>query len=423
MKYRSMSSRVSGILRAPPSKSVTHRAMVLAGLSTGVCRIHRPLHAEDTAATRAGMEAFGAGFESSGDDLRVQPTPLRVPIHPIDVQNSGTTLRLLAGVASLVEGVSTLTGDASIRRRPMGPLLAALTALGGSNKALGPDGRPPVEVRGILRGGSARLPGDVSSQFLSSLLIACPLAQEETVIDVMPPQHSRPYVDMTRDMVVAMGGEITKNRGTYRIAGGQTYHPKDIEVPGDFSSAAFPLVAAAITDGDVTMTGLDSAESDGDRAIVNQLRAFGAEVDVREDRIRVQGGPLVAQTLDVGDIPDLFPALAVLASQSEGETRFVNGSHLRFKESDRIEATVAMLRALGGHAQETEDGCVVSGPTRLLAGSVDSRGDHRILMAAAVAGLVARGPVDISDPWCFRASYPSFLDDMRNLGALQAVIA
>jgi len=418
-----MSSRVSGTIRASPSKSVTHRAIVLAGLSTGTCRIRRPLKAEDTDATIAGMEAFGTEFESWGEELRVIPTPLRSASKPLDVRNSGTTLRLLAGVASLIDGVSTLAGDASIQSRPMGPLLEALSSLGASTKSFGRDGRPPVEIRGVLRGGRARLPGDVSSQFLSSLLIACPLAADESVIEIRSPLRSTPYVELTRGMMADFGVDVAENGPSYRIAGGMSYHPTDVEVPGDFSSAAFPLVAAAITDGDVTVTAVDLEDRPGDHKIIDVLRDFGAHVGIARDRVRVQGGPLAAQTVDVGDHPDLFPVLAVLASQAEGETRFVNGNHLRFKESDRIDATVSMLHALGGRAKATPDGAIVSGPNRLLGGSVDARGDHRILMAAAVAGLVAREPVDISDPWCFRASYPSFFDDMRSLGALQAVMA
>lgn len=304
----------------------------------------------------------------------------------------------------------------------MGPLLDALNALGAGAKSLGGNGRPPIEIRGILRGGTTTLPGDVSSQFLSSLLMACPLAVEPSDIRVLPPVRSRPYVDMTRRIMHRFGVDVAVDHDVYRISGGQAYRGAEVDVPGDFSSAAFPLVAAAITDGDVTVTGLDPDGPPGDRIIVDLLRAFGAQVDVSGDRVRVRGGRLRAQTVDVGGTPDLFPILAVLASQADGETRFVNGGHLRFKESDRIASTVSMLRALGIRAKETEDGCVVSGMSRVFGGSVDAHGDHRILMAAAVAGLVAYGSVDISDPWCFRVSYPSFLDDFRALGALHAVV-
>ena len=220
----------------------------------------------------------------------------------------------------------------------------------------------------------------------------------------------------------SFGVEVDVVADTFRVSGGQAYRPTDILIPGDFSSAAFPLVAAAITDGDVTVEGLDSESPDGDRRLVDLLRSFGARVDTARDRVRVRSGDLVGQTVDVGDTPDLFPVLAVLASQADGETRFVHGEHLPLKESDRIAATVSMLRALGGRAEPTPDGCIVRGPDRLHGTFVDARGDHRMMMAAAVAGLAAGGPLDISDPWCFRVSYPSFLDDMRALGALQAVV-
>src|SRR5207237_1165549 len=191
-----------------------------------------------------------------------------------------------------------------------------------------------------------------------------------------------PYVELNRQMMRRFGVDVTADDGLYKTLGGQRYRATDTDVPGDFSSAAFPLVGSAITDGDVTVTGLDVDGPLGDRKIIEILRSFGASVEVSGDRVRVRGGPLVAQTVDIGDTPDLFPILAVLASQAQGETRFVNGRHLRFKESDRIESTVSMLLGLGGRAKPTDDGCIVVGPTRLLGGSVEARGDHRILMAA-----------------------------------------
>jgi len=422
VRYRSLPSHVSGTVRAPPSKSYTHRALVLAALSGGTCTIQRPLRSEDTDATLAGIASFGASIEREGDDLRISGGRLQAPGKTVDARNSGTTLRLLSGVASVLDGTTTLTGDSSLRKRPMGPLLDSLNSLGARTSSLGGDGRPPVEVRGVLRGGIATLPGDVSSQFLSSLLLACPLAANPSEIRVLPPLRSEAYVGMTREAMARFGVELTAEDGVFRIAGTQQYVPTDLEVPGDFSSAAFPLVAAAIARGDVTVSGLDLSSAQGDRAIVELLRSFGASVDVEADRVQARGGDLAGQTVDVGETPDLFPVLAVLASQAHGESRFVNGGHLRHKESDRIATTVSMLHALGVAAQATEDGCVVRGPNRLQGAFVDAQGDHRILMAAAVAGLVADDAVDISDPWCFRASYPSFLDDFRALGALHAVV-
>ncbi len=422
MRFRSRPSKVFGTVRAPPSKSYTHRAILLAALSGGPCRIQRPLVSEDTEATISGVEAFGAHVARDPDGLQITSKGLRAPLAEIDARNSGTTLRLLTGVAALLSSSTVLTGDASLRKRPMGPLLDALCDLGARAQSLGGDGRPPVEVRGPLKGGRASIPGSVSSQFLSSLLVACPLVPQATTVEVLPPIRSEPYVEVTLTMLRAFGVEARVDGNELRIPGEQQYRPTDFEVPGDFSSSAFPLVAAAISGGDVTVEGLDASFPQGDRRILEILGSFEASVAARNDRVRVRGDDLVGRTVDLNDTPDLFPVLAVLATQARGESRFVNGAHLRLKESDRIETTVAFLKAMGADVSGTKDGCVVRGPSRLHGAFVDSQGDHRILMAAAVAGLVADDAVDITDPDCFRVSYPSFLDDFQALGADMAVV-
>lgn len=422
MRLRVRPSVVRGRVRAPPSKSYTHRAVLLAALSGGPCRVRRPLLAEDTEATLAGAGAFGAEVSREPDALRITSAPFRAPDGAVDAKNSGTTLRLLTGIAATLEGATRLTGDASLRKRPMGPLLAALQGLGARATSLAGDGRPPVEVAGPLRGGDVSIPGAVSSQFVSSLLLACPLARGPTVVNVLPPLRSEPYVEVTLHMMRRFGAEVHPDGGSFRVPGRQAYRPTDFEVPGDFSSAAFPLVAAAVTDGDVTVEGLEAGIPQGDARVIDHLRSAGATVDARPGSVRVRAGDLVAGTLDVGDTPDLFPILAVLATQARGASRFVNGEHLRLKESDRIATTVAFLTSMGADVEATRDGCVVRGPTRLREAFVESRGDHRILMAAAIAALVADGPVEIGDPWCFRVSYPTFLDDMRRLGAEAEVV-
>ncbi len=423
MKFRAEPSRVTGTVRAPPSKSYTHRAILLAALSGGPSRIARPLVSEDTEATISGVEALGTEVTRDAEGFRVSSPGLRAPSGEIDARNSGTTLRLLTGVAALLTSPVVLTGDASLVKRPMGPLLDALASLGARARSLGGGGRPPVEIRGPLKGGTASIPGSVSSQFLSSLLVACPLAPESTTVDVVPPVRSEPYVEVTLSMLRVFGVEARADGLRLRIPGGQRYRSADFAVPGDFSSAAFPLVAAAVTGGDVTVDGLEASLPQGDRRILSILGGFGASVAEGPGRVRVRGGDLEGRTVDLNDTPDLFPALAVLATQARGESCFVNGEHLRLKESDRIETTVAFLKAMGADVRGTPDGCVVRGPSRLHGAFVDSQGDHRILMAAAVAGLAADDAVDITNPECYRVSYPSFLEDFRSLGARVAVVA
>jgi 3-phosphoshikimate 1-carboxyvinyltransferase len=404
-------------MRAPPSKSYTHRAFLLAALSGGQCRIEDPLLSEDTEATLAALEALGARTNRSPGVVRITCPERHVPVKEIDARNSGTTLRLLSGVVAVLDGTSVLTGDASLRQRPMGPLVAALNELGARVRAFGLDGRPPIEVTGPLRGGSVTVPGSVSSQFLSSLLIACPLAPRPTELRVTPPVLSEPYVEITQFMLRRFGVDVEGHGTRFRIPGGQRYEPTDFAVPGDFSSAAFPLVAAGLSSGGVTVEGLDPSMPQGDRRLVDILAGFGVEVTSAADTVSARGGTLHAQTVDLGATPDLFPVLAVLATQAEGESRFVNGAHLRLKESDRIESTVAFLKTMGADVRATQDGCVVRGPAPLHGAKVDARGDHRILMAAAVAGLTATEDTDVTDPWSFRVSYPTFLDDFRALGA------
>lgn len=422
MKLRVHPSTVRGEIRSPPSKSYTHRAILLATLSGGPCRVDRPLLSDDTEATLTAVQALGACVDRRKDSLRIECEGLRVPAREVDARNSGTTLRLLTGVVALMPGTTVLTGDASLRKRPMGPLVDALHQLGARTRALGPDGRPPVEVTGPMRGGSVAVPGSVSSQFLSSLLIACPLAPAATDLRVTPPILSEPYVEVTRHMMRRFGVEVEGRIPALHIPGRQRYVPSDFAVPGDFSSAAFPFVAAAVSGGDVTVAGLDPDLPQGDRRITDILRSFGADVTSERDRVRVRAGHLGAQTVDLGATPDLFPVLAVLATQARGESRFVNGAHLRYKESDRIASTVAFLGAMGADVHGTPDGCVIRGPTRLQGADVDALGDHRILMAAAVAGLVAQEPVEVSDPESYRVSYPTFLEDFRALGADMEVI-
>jgi 3-phosphoshikimate 1-carboxyvinyltransferase len=224
------------------------------------------------------------------------------------------------------------------------------------------------------------------------------------------------------DVVRRFGVTVRPDGDAFRILGSQSYRPSDFDVPGDYSSAAFPLVAAAIANGDVTVEGLDGSVPQGDARIVDELRTFGVSVEAARDRIRVRGGAPTGRTVDIGDTPDLFPILAVLATQARGESRFVRGEHLRLKETDRIVTTVGFLRSMGADIEATRDGCVVRGPTKLREAFVESFGDHRILMAAAVAALAADGPVDISDPWCFRVSYPGFLEDLRAVGASAEVV-
>lgn len=415
MKLQVRGSKAEGSVRAPPSKSYTHRAIVLAALSRGDSRLRDPLLSGDTLATLRGMEQFGAMTRMEGRDLVVRGGKLKAPSGPIDCANSGTTLRLLSGIASLLSKDVVLSGDDSLRERPMKPLLAALTEMGVKAVSAKNDGLPPITIRGPNHGRWAHIKGDISSQFISSLLISSALKELDTEIVITTPLMSRPYVEITREMMARHDVISTETKNGYRVLGGQRYRPRDYAIPGDYSSASFPLVAGALT-GKVTVTGLDLADKQGDRAVLEVLKRFGAAVSAAGDAVTVEKGEIHGTSVDVGDMPDAFPILAVLATQASGTSELTNAKHLRYKESDRIATTASFLRQMGADVEERDDGCVVRGPVKLKGRNIDPSGDHRILMAAAIAGLVADGTTTISSGDCYKISYPGFVQDMKALG-------
>lgn len=352
---------------------------------------------------------------STKDGLRIRGGHPRPPDDVLDCVNSGTTIRLLTAAAALADGGTVLTGDASLRTRPMGPLLASLRDLGAEAWSTGGDGTPPVVVRGPVEGGETTLPGDVSSQFLTALLLAAPRTPDGLDVAVETPIRSRPYVEVTLAVLDAFGldHEADLDTGSVHVPGDRPVPGTTYAVPGDWSSAAFPLALAAATGGTATVTGLPLHDPQGDRAILDHLEAFGATVRRGEDEVTVEGPTSLAPVeADLGDTPDLFPALAAVAAVAPGTSRFTGAGHLRHKESDRIAAMVAALEAVGIEADPLEGGAVVHGGT-IDGGTIDSRHDHRIAMAAVVLGAAASAPVTVDDPGTYTVSYPSFPDHVR----------
>ena len=418
MALRVIRSKISGEVIAPPSKSYTHRAIVLGALTGERFEVRRPLIAEDTAATLAAVAAMGAEVGKGNNFIVVECPVLTAPRRAIDAKNSGTTLRLMSGVAALLDGKTTITGDESLQKRPMKPLLEALRQLGAKCTGVGENEHPPVSIRGPMDKVSASLPGNVSSQFVSSLLIACPLKHTPTELEITGKQKSRTYIDMSLRMLEKLRVEVLRKPNGFEIPGHQKPIGSSFDVPGDFSSAAFVLCAAAITGGMTTVTGLDASLPQGDSIIVDALMKFGAEVDVDGGSVTCAAEAKQPFDFDVGDTPDLFPILGVLAAAAKGESRLTGGEHLKFKESDRISTTVKMLNDLGVKAEAREDGCVVKGTGVIRGGKVETQMDHRIMMSATIAGLASEGGVVLDDETSHAVSYPAFLDDMERLGAI-----
>jgi 3-phosphoshikimate 1-carboxyvinyltransferase len=401
-----------GAVSPPPSKSHTHRAFFIAGMAEGSSRISGPLMSEDTGATLSAIRAVGADVSVGEGFVRIGGGLMKPPSDTVDVLNSGTTMRMFAGIASLFDVPVTITGDESIKKRPMRPLLDALISMGVSCESV--NGFPPVTITGPNRGGDVRIDGSVSSQFVSSVMMAAPMTEKGARIHVNGELVSAPYVRITESLMKRFGGDVRLSGNLIEVAG-RGYAANDYVVPADFSSAAFPLVAGALG-GKVTAKGLDPADAQGDKAITDIISRAGGRITSSDGSVTSEKDELRAIDVNMADTPDLFPAVAVLLSTAEGTSRLYGAPHLRFKESDRIESTVNMINALGGDAAGTEDGCIIHGRARLRGGRIDHLDDHRIMMAAAVASLVCDSPVSMKDTGCHAVSYPDFVEQMMSLG-------
>jgi len=418
-------STVNGTARAPPSKSYTHRALLAAGYAGGAL-VYDPLRSADTRATLAAVDAFGGdydylheenAYEVQGFDGRPE-----VPADVIDCANSGTTMRLVAGTAALADGATVLTGDRSLRARPQGPLLDAIVELGGRAESTRRNGQAPLVVGGPIAGGSARLPGDVSSQFVTSLLMAGAITDRGVEIELTTELKSAPYVDITLELLDAFGVDAGPTGAGFAVAGGQHYEPTDGEyhVPGDFSSASYLLAAGALAAEDEVHVESAYPSAQGDAAIVDVLDRMGADVDWhRDDGVAVvRRSPLSGVEVDVEMTPDLLPTVATLGAAADGTTRIVNCEHVRYKETDRVSAMASELSKLGASVEEHEAELVVhGGESDLVGATVDGHGDHRIIMALAVAGLVADGATTITGAEHVDVSFPEFFDVLYELGA------
>ncbi|OPX81092.1 MAG: 3-phosphoshikimate 1-carboxyvinyltransferase [Methanosaeta sp. PtaB.Bin087] len=409
-------SQVSGDVEVPPSKSYTHRAITISALGPGGS-VKRPLLSADTRATIRAAEAFGAEIAIEGETLAVAGAGggPKTPENVIDVENSGTTLRIMAAVAALTDG-AVLTGDASIRRRPNGPLLKSLCDLGGEAFSIKKDDCAPLVVRGRIRGGRTVLDGSVSSQFLSALLISCPLAEGGSEIEIKGELKSRPYAEITLEMLRAAGAKIETDFERFAVQGGQSYDLGGYTVPGDFSSASYLLAAAAVTGSRLTVRGLRPSKQ-GDSAIVSILQEMGAKIswDRSEGVLEIEGRELSGVEVDASLTPDLVPTIAVLGSVAEGQTVVKNAEHVRHKETDRLRAMATELSRMGAKIAERPDGLVIEGG-RLRGARVSGHHDHRIVMALTVAGLVA-GDTTVDTAEAVSVSYPGFFEEMARIGA------
>ena len=423
MDVRVSPARLSGRIRAPPSKSYSHRA-ILAGGYSDTATITGVLESADTAATRRAIEAFGASIIDTGVDGRLEIAGFDgrpgVPDDVIDCANSGTTMRLVTGSAGLVDGYTVLTGDASLRTRPQAPLLEAIDSLGGTALSVRSDGTAPLVVRGPIAGGPVALPGDVSSQFISALLMAGPQTDEGISIELQTPVKSAPYIQITIEVLEAFGVRATTVGGGYHVAGQQQYRrTTPYAVPGDFSSISYLATLGALCASDPVVIEGASPSAQGDTAIVGILEEMGASIawDRDAETLTVDAAPLTAVTVDVGDTPDLLPTLAVLGVFAEGQMCLENCGHVRLKETDRVAVMASALDELGVDVTEEHSRlCIGAAPADVGGITLDGAGDHRIIMALSVLATAGDVPCDITGAEHVAVSYPDFFEALATLG-------
>ncbi|HEU4401575.1 MAG TPA: 3-phosphoshikimate 1-carboxyvinyltransferase [Candidatus Polarisedimenticolia bacterium] len=417
--------RLGGGVLAPPSKSVTQRALIAAALARGRSRLRNPLLADDSNHLIAALNAVGirARVTVSGDEqaVEVEGRGGEIPASAatLTVGNAGTAMRFLTAVLALGRGRYVIDGDPRMRERPIEDLLLALRALGGSAESLPQNGCPPVRVGGGLLGGSARLGGSRSSQYLSAILLAAPAAPAGVMIEIEGGLVSRPYVDLTIGVMSRFGVAVEQEPPAprarrYTVRPGGVYEPRDIAIEGDYSSASYFFAAAAVTGGRVEVSGLDPDSAQGDAGFLDLLRLMGCRITKGQGVIAVEGpGNLAGIEADCGMMPDIVPTLAVVALFAGGPTTVRGVPHLRIKETDRIAALVTEIRRLGGEAEPQADGLRIV-PRPLRGAAIETYGDHRMAMAFAVAGLALPGVV-IRDPGCVAKSFPGFWDLLDRL--------
>lgn len=410
--------RPSFEIAVPGSKSITNRAMVLAALAQGRSRLSGTLVAEDTLVMRQALTALGFDIQGEGERLEVTGQGGRVPSNGarLDLRLSGTSIRFLTALVALGEGSFELDGNQRMRERPLGHLLAALSSLGARAYSLAGNDCPPVRVEASgLAGGEVSVAGQLSSQFLSALLMVSPYARQPTGVSVSGELQSQPFVDMTLELMQRFGVAVGRD-GYHRfdVPTGH-YQPQDIRIEGDAMAAGYFWAAAAVTGGRARVTNVGSDSVQGDRRLADVLATMGCRVDWGSGWSEVRGpapGELRGGTFDLNDMPDQAQTLAVVALFADSPVEILNVGNLRIKETDRLSALASELSKFGAEVDERSDSLLVRPAERLRPAVVETYGDHRMAMAFAVAALMVPG-TEILDPSCVEKTYPAFFDDLR----------
>ena len=409
--------KMEGTVQIPASKSQTIRAFLIAAAATGDSVIRHPQLSSDTLSCIEAVKAMGAevSFSSDKSEAYVHSNGFRASdAITVDAGNSGTTTYLLLAMAASLSCPVTITGDDQLRKRPVGPLVAAIKAMGA--KAEDTDGKPPVTVQGPLKGGTVSIECR-TSQYLSGLLLASPLAEGKTTIDC-PILYEKPYVTLTLGWLDRQGIRYTISDDYMHaeVEGGQSYKPFDEYINGDFSSASFFFAAAAISGTAVTVEGLDRNDGQGDKAILDVLEAMGCTITWNGNSVTVQGPEkLKGGEFDLNAIPDTLPILAVTAAAAHGSVHLTNVPQARIKETDRIRCMHDNLRLLGVEVEEEEDGLLIHGNGYIHGAAVKGYGDHRIIMAMAIASAASDATITIDDEKAAAVTFPTFFSLLETI--------
>jgi 3-phosphoshikimate 1-carboxyvinyltransferase len=422
VKLRIAPSAMSGEVSAPPSKSYTHRAVILASLAAGESVIRSPLISDDTLHTIDAARSLGANIELKDDRLKIAGTGGKISFgdrQRIFAGNSGSTIRMVAPLVALGQGKVILDGDSRLRQRPIGDLLLALESLGVHARSLEGNGCPPIEIQGgKFTGGEVTTSGVASSQHISALLMVAPYTEEGISIKIAGGLHSRPYIDITLDIMQAFGVKaVNKGYQEFMVKGNQGYKARDYQIEGDYSSAAYFFAAGAIGGKPITVKNLKNDSAQGDKYLLHILSEMGCSIEQGKERIKVsRSKELSGITIDMGDYPDLVQTVAVVAAYARGKTKITNIAHLRLKESDRIGDTAAELAKMGIKTEVSDNSIVIHGG-KPKGSQIEAHADHRLAMSLAIAALFANGNSIINGAEAVGKSYPQFFTELKKLGA------
>lgn len=412
-------SVISGTVAAPPSKSAGHRSLICAALSDAPVTVTGCGISDDITATERVLCALGAQIDRSGTTVRITPISNIPDKTVLDCGESGSTARFIIPIAAALGAKNvTVTGRGRLPSRPFEILCRLLRRRGVGCSA----DTLPMSVRGQLPAGEYSLPGNVSSQYISGLLMALSVVPGSSRIVLTTPLESAAYVDMTVDELKRFGAFVTKTSDGYEIEGRKRLRASDRRVEGDWSQAAFFLSAGAVCGGSVTVTGLDRSSLQGDKAIVDILKGFGADIEESDQRITVRRSKLKGTVVNASQIPDLVPIIAVTAAFAAGRTVINGAARLRLKESDRLHETVTRLVSFGIDAAETADGMIINGG-KPMGAAITSANDHRIVMAFSVLACGSEHGSSISGAEAINKSYPEFISDLCGLGGKCDVIS